>query len=167
MFKNEPEKFAGWKIDILASDISNEVLDKARAGLYTQFEVQRGLPIQLLLKYFKQDGDMWRVSQELRNMVRYKQHNLLEDFSSLGMFDVVFCRNVLIYFDSKTKEDVLSRVAKVLVRDGQLLLGAAETVVGLTNLFVPMADKRSLYVHAPEPAAKPRLATLSSATQVA
>jgi chemotaxis protein methyltransferase CheR len=148
MFKQKPGEFTGWKIDIVATDISNEVLEKAKAGLYTQFEVQRGLPIQLLLKYFKQDGDQWRIDQSLRDMVQFKKHNLLEDFAPLGMFDVIFCRNVLIYFDGKTKEDVLTRISRSLVRDGHLLLGAAETVVGFTNLFMPMPDKRSLYVHA-------------------
>lgn len=148
MLKAKSELFAGWKVDIIATDISNEVLEKAKSGLYSQFEVQRGLPIQLLLKYFKQDGDQWRIDPSLRDMVQFKKHNLLEDFTGLGMFDVIFCRNVLIYFDSKIKEDVLTRVSRVLVRDGHLLLGAAETVVGFTNLFMPMPDKRALYVHA-------------------
>jgi chemotaxis protein methyltransferase CheR len=147
MFRQAKDEFAGWKIEIVATDISKEVLEKAKSGLYTQFEVQRGLQIQLLLIYFKQDGDQWRIAQELRDMVQYRQHNLLDDFAALGMFDVIFCRNVLIYFDSKTKQDVLSRIARSLVKDGQLLLGAAETVVGFTNLFMPMPEKRGLYVH--------------------
>ncbi len=162
MFKQAQQEFSGWKIEIVATDISTEVLEKAKSGLYTQFEVQRGLPIQLLLKYFKQDGDQWRISQELRDMVHYKQHNLLDDFSSLGMFDVIFCRNVLIYFDSKTKQDVLTRIARSLVKDGHLLLGAAETVVGFTSLFQPMPDKRGLYVHALEKKPEPKLAALSA-----
>jgi chemotaxis protein methyltransferase CheR len=165
MFKNKPGEFAGWKIDIVATDISNEVLEKAKNGLYSQFEVQRGLPIQLLLKYFKQDGDQWRIDQSLRDMVQFKKHNLLEDFSPLGMFDVIFCRNVLIYFDSKTKEDVLTRVSRSLVRDGHLLLGAAETVVGFTNMFMPMPDRRGLYVHAASKT--PPLRASSAAVQVA
>lgn len=155
MLKSRPGEFDGWKIDIVATDISNEVLEKAKGGLYSQFEVQRGLPIQLLLKYFKQDGDQWRIDQSLRDMVQFKKHNLLEDFAGLGMFDVIFCRNVLIYFDGKTKEDVLTRISRVLVRDGHLLLGAAETVVGFTNLFMPMPDKRGLYVHASATKAPP------------
>ncbi len=158
MFKNKPGEFAGWKIDIVATDISNEVLEKAKNGLYSQFEVQRGLPIQLLLKYFKQDGDQWRIDQSLRDMVQFKKHNLLEDFAPLGMFDVIFCRNVLIYFDGKTKEDVLTRISRSLVRDGHLLLGAAETVVGFTNMFMPMPDRRGLYVHAAQKAAPRRTA---------
>ncbi|MBX3521373.1 MAG: protein-glutamate O-methyltransferase CheR [Xanthobacteraceae bacterium] len=156
MFKQVEQEFAGWKIEIVATDISADVLEKAKAGLYTQFEVQRGLPIQLLLKYFKQDGDQWRIAQELRDMVQYRQHNLLDDFAMLGMFDVIFCRNVLIYFDSKTKQDVLTRIARSLVRDGHLLLGAAETVVGFTNLFMPMPDKRGLYVHSVEKKPEPK-----------
>jgi chemotaxis protein methyltransferase CheR len=162
MLQQAGEEFAGWKIEIVATDISTEVLEKAKSGLYTQFEMQRGLPIQLLLKFFKQDGDQWRISQELRNMVQFRRHNLLDDFSSLGMFDVIFCRNVLIYFDSKTKQDVLSRVSRALVKDGHLLLGAAETVVGFTNLFMPMAEKRGLYVHAAEKKPEPKLAAMSA-----
>lgn len=162
MFKQAGDEFAGWKIEIVATDISSEVLEKAKSGLYTQFEVQRGLPIQLLLKYFKQDGDQWRISQELRDMVQYRKHNLLDDFSSLGMFDVIFCRNVLIYFDSKTKQDVLSRISRMLVKDGHLLLGAAETVVGFTNLFMPMPDKRGLYVHASVKKPEPKLAAMTA-----
>ncbi len=162
MCKQEGAAFAGWKISIVASDISTEVLEKAKSGLYTQFEVQRGLPIQLLLKYFKQDGDQWRISQELRDMVQYRQHNLLDSFAPLGMFDVIFCRNVLIYFDSKTKQDVLSRISRTLVKDGHLLLGAAETVVGFTNLFAPMPEKRGLYVHAAAKKPQPQLAAMSA-----
>ncbi len=162
MLKQAKEEFAGWKIEIVATDISTEVLEKAKSGLYTQFEVQRGLPIQQLLKYFKQDGDQWRISQELRDMVQYRQHNLLDDFASLGMFDVIFCRNVLIYFDSKTKQDVLTRISRSLVKDGHLLLGAAETVVGFTNLFMPMPDKRGLYMHTVAKKLEPKLAALSA-----
>jgi chemotaxis protein methyltransferase CheR len=162
MIKQAAGEFSGWKIEIVATDISTEVLEKAKSGLYSQFEVQRGLPIQLLLKYFKQDGDQWRISDELRDMVQYRRHNLLDDFSSLGMFDVIFCRNVLIYFDSNTKQDVLSRVSRSLVKDGHLLLGAAETVVGFTNLFMPMPEKRGLYVHAAQKKAEPRLAAMTA-----
>jgi len=152
---------AGWRIDILATDLSTEVLEKARAGIYSQFEVQRGLPIALLLKYFTKVGEAWQILPELRAMVQYRPLNLLQDFSRLGIFDVVFCRNVLIYFDQPTKVDVLDRIARITERDGYLVLGAAETVVGLTDSFKPVADRRSLC--APNPrarasAAPPRLA---------
>ncbi len=96
---------AGWHIEIIATDLSGEVLEKARAGLYTQFEVQRGLPIQLLIKYFAQTGELWQIAPDIRSMVKYRQLNLLHDFSQLGPFDVIFCRNVLIYFDQDTKTE--------------------------------------------------------------
>jgi len=139
------EKIAGWRIEILGTDLSTEVLEKAKAGVYSQFEVQRGLPIQMLVKHFVQTGDTWQISPEIRAMVQYRPLNLLADFSQLGKFDVVFCRNVLIYFDQETKIGVLNRIAKLLEPDGFLSLGAAETVVGLTDAFKPMADRRGLY----------------------
>lgn len=138
-------KIAGWRFDIVATDLSSEVLDKAKAGIYSQFEVQRGLPIQLLIKYFTQVGESWQLAPEIRAMVQFRQFNLLSDFSSLGGFDLVFCRNVLIYFDLQTKVGVLERVARTLERDGFLVLGAAETVVGLTDTFKPYGDHRGLY----------------------
>jgi chemotaxis protein methyltransferase CheR len=137
---------AGWRIEIVATDISNEVLEKARSGLYSQFEVQRGLPIQLLIKYFSQVGDNWQIAPEIRAMINYRPLNLLQDFSHLGNFDVVFCRNVLIYFDQETKIGILNRIAGVTSRDGYLILGAAETVVGLTDSFKPAPERRGLYV---------------------
>jgi chemotaxis protein methyltransferase CheR len=136
---------AGWRIDILATDLSLEVLEKARAGIYSQFEVQRGLPIQMLVKYFTQVGEMWQIAPEIRAMIQYRPFNLLHDFSQFGRFDVVFCRNVLIYFDQPTKIGVLERLAKVIESDGYLVMGAAETVIGLTKSFRPIADKRALY----------------------
>jgi chemotaxis protein methyltransferase CheR len=139
---------AGWRIDIVATDISVEVLEKAKAGIYSQFEVQRGLPIQYLVKYFSQIGETWQVVPELRAMVQYRPLNLLNDFNNLGTFDLVFCRNVLIYFDQETKTSVLERIARITERDGYLVLGAAETVVGLTDAFKPVADKRGLYAPA-------------------
>jgi len=145
LIKEMAAKVAGWRIDIIGTDISTEVLEKAKAGIYSQFEVQRGLPIQLLVKYFTQNGDTWQVSPEIRAMVQYKPLNLLPDFSHLGRFDIVFCRNVLIYFDQDTKVGVLDRIARQMEPDGFLVLGAAETVVGLTDSFKPLTDKRGLY----------------------
>jgi chemotaxis protein methyltransferase CheR len=135
----------GWRIDIVATDISAEVLEKAKSGIYSQFEVQRGLPVLMLIKYFAQVGETWQIAPELRGMVKFQPFNLLNDFSSLGMFDVVFCRNVLIYFDQATKIGVLERIADCMERDGYLVLGGAETVVGLTKRLQPLADKRGLY----------------------
>ena len=119
---------AGWRVDILATDISVEVLEKAKAGIYTQFEVQRGLPIQQLVKFFTQVGEAWQIAPEIRAMVQFRPLNLLNDFKPLGSFDLVFCRNVLIYFDQPTKIDVLNRLARQMPADGFLILGAAETV---------------------------------------
>jgi chemotaxis protein methyltransferase CheR len=136
---------AGWRTEIIATDLSNEVLEKSKAGLYSQFEVQRGLPIQLLIKYFKQVGELWQINADIRAMVQHRQLNLLQDFSHLGMFDIIFCRNVLIYFDQETKVSIFLRLAKRMETDGFLALGAAETVVGLTDAFKPHPDKRGLY----------------------
>ena len=136
---------AGWRVEILATDLSQEVLEKSKAGIYSQFEVQRGLPIQMLVKFFKQVGEVWQISAELRAMIQHRQLNLLHDFSSLGVFDVIFCRNVLIYFDQETKTNIFNRLAKAIESDGFLVLGAAETVVGLTEAFKPFADRRGLY----------------------
>ncbi|MPZ56207.1 MAG: chemotaxis protein CheR [Rhizobiales bacterium] len=137
---------AGWRFDILATDIARTVIEQAKTGVYSQFEVQRGLPITLLLKYFQQDGDNWQVVPEVRAMVKFRQLNLLRDFSVLGTFDVVFCRNVLIYFGHDTKIDVLHRIGRSMGSNGFLVLGAAETVVGLTDAFKPHADRRGLYL---------------------
>jgi chemotaxis protein methyltransferase CheR len=136
---------AGWRVEIIATDLSQEVLEKSKAGIYSQFEVQRGLPIQLLVKYFKQSGELWQVNADIRAMVQHRQLNLLHDFSQLGTFDVIFCRNVLIYFDQETKIKIFNRLAKATEADGFLVLGAAETVVGLTDVFKPFPERRGLY----------------------
>jgi chemotaxis protein methyltransferase CheR len=146
VLKERAAALSGWRIEIVATDLSQEVLEKSRAGIYSQFEVQRGLPIQLLVKYFTQIGELWQINSELRGMVQHKQLNLLKDFSHLGKFDVIFCRNVLIYFDQETKIGIFERMAKVIEPDGMLMLGAAESVVGITDAFRPCPDKRGLYL---------------------
>ena len=146
IIKDMGAKLAGFRIDILATDISDAVLARAKAGIYSQFEVQRGLPIQQLVKYFTQVGETWEIAPEIRAMLKFRPINLLKDFYALGTFDLVFCRNVLIYFDQETKISVLNRLARQMPPDGFLALGAAETVVGLTDAFKPMADRRGLYV---------------------
>ncbi len=143
--KEMSAQLAGWRVEIIATDLSQEVLEKSKAGIYSQFEVQRGLPIQLLVKNFKQNGEFWQIGADIRAMVQHRQLNLLHDFSQLGAFDVIFCRNVLIYFDQETKSNIFRRLAKALEPDGFLVLGAAETVVGLTEDFKPFADRRGLY----------------------
>jgi len=138
-------KFPGWRFEIIATDIATHVLDKAKEGFYNQFEVQRGLPVQLMVKYFKKQDERWAISDELKSMVRFQQLNLLQPFSSLGQFDIIFCRNVLIYFDEATKADIMSRLAKQMPEDGHLLLGAAETVMGYSKDFEASKSRRGLY----------------------
>ena len=136
---------AGWRVEILATDLSQEVLEKSKAGICSQFEVQRGLPIQMLVKYFTQIGELWQLNPDIRAMVQHRQLNLLQDFSHLGKFDVIFCRNVLIYFDQGTKTAIFERLARMIEPDGVLTLGAAESVVGISEAFKPYLDRRGLY----------------------
>jgi len=156
-------QLAGWQVDILATDLSGDILDKAKVGIYSQFEAQRGLPIQMLVKYFRQVGDRWQIASDIREMVRFRPINLLHDFTSLGPFDVVFCRNVLIYFDAPTKSATLARLGRAVASDGYLLLGAAETVVGLTDQFKPVPDRRGLYAPNPYAFRGPRATVLKFA----
>lgn len=132
------------KFEIVATDLSNSVLDKAKEGKYSQFEVQRGLSTPLLLKYFQQIGDRWQVKAEYRSQINFKQFNLLNPLMGMGRFDIVFCRNVLIYFDAKTKGDILRKIRGVMADDGYLLLGASETVVGISSDFAPDSQHKLL-----------------------
>lgn len=143
--REEAAKLAGWRTEIIGTDLSKEVLEKARVGLYSQFEVQRGMPIQLLMKYFTQVNETWQISPQIRAMVKLRPLNLLENLSGIGSFDIVFCRNVLIYFDNPTKKSVLEKIARLMPPDGKLFLGGAETVIGVTNVFRPVPGQRGLY----------------------
>jgi chemotaxis protein methyltransferase CheR len=138
-------RLAGMQVEIIGTDISTEVLEKAKAGLYSQFEVQRGLPIQLLVKYFTQVGDQWQIAPQIRSMVSFRPLNLIKEFGHLGTFDIIYCRNVLIYFDGPMKADVLKRLASSMAADGALLLGAAETVISLTTALSPDPQYRGLF----------------------
>ena len=163
MLLKETAALSGWRTEIIATDLSQAVLEKSKAGLFSQFEVQRGLPIQMLVKYFKQEGEFWQVNADIRAMVQHKQLNLLQDFSHLGTFDVIFCRNVLIYFDQPTKAAIFERMSRMIEPDGVLMLGAAESVVGITDTFKPYPDRRGMYClnaarAAPRMAAAPALA---------
>jgi len=153
--------FAGWRTEIVATDLALGVLEKSRAGIFSQFEVQRGLPIQMLVKYFTQNGELWQLNAEIRGMVQHRQLNLLQDFSHLGMFDIIFCRNVLIYFDHPTKVNIFERIARMLEPDGVLALGAAESVVGITNAFRPYPERRGLYRTNLAPAVRPGVSSLA------
>lgn len=167
VLKEMNAQLPGWSYKILGTDLSNEVLEKAKAGSYSQFEVQRGLPINLLVKYFKQTGETWMIDPAIRAMVEYKNFNLLGSFASLGTFDIVYMRNVLIYFDRETKKSILERAAKLLAPDGFLVLGAAETVIGITEEFRPLKSHRGLYQLAAEVAKAPTagLAAKAGATR--
>jgi chemotaxis protein methyltransferase CheR len=158
---------SGWRIEIVATDLSQEVLEKSRAGIYSQFEVQRGLPIQFLVKYFRQAGELWQLNADIRAMVQHRQLNLLQDFSNLGAFDAIFCRNVLIYFDQETKAAIFERLARCMEPDGMLLLGAAESVVGITDVFRPYPDRRGLYQLNPARTARPAGAPMFAGLKVA
>jgi chemotaxis protein methyltransferase CheR len=134
------------KVEIIGTDLCRAALARAQSGRFNQFEIQRGLPRHICAKYFTHDGNDWVVSREIRNMVRFQRLNLMEDFRSLGRFDIVFCRNVLIYFDFATKRDVLARTAAVMADDGALILGASETVIGISEQFTMVDGARGLYV---------------------
>jgi chemotaxis protein methyltransferase CheR len=151
-------QLAGWRIEIVGTDLSTEILDRAKEGIYSQFEAQRGLPISLLVKYFTQAGDRWQINQKIRSMVQYREFNLLNDPRSLGRFDVVFIRNVLIYFDQATKGKILNGIAGLMPDDGFLFLGGAETVLGITDRFQLLAGQRGVYGLTGAAAAKPATA---------
>ncbi len=134
-----PGLLQGLDDSITATDIDTQVLKKAEQGIYTQFEVQRGLPITILLKYFDQrDNNNWQAKQELRRKVKFESFNLLSSYSGMGKFDVIMCRNVLIYFDEKTKRDVLERLCECMHSHSLLFLGSAETVMGITDKLKPL-----------------------------
>ena len=161
ILKDKEAQFKGWRFEIIATDLSEDILAQARKASYSQFEVQRGLPIQYLMKHFTQVGEAWQLKDDIKNMVKFSTFNLLDDMARMGQFDIIFCRNVLIYFDEKTKGSILGKMEKQLDKDGFLLLGGAETVLGITDKFVPMPEKRGLYIK------NPALAAPSGATSSA
>lgn len=142
--KEEDAKLQGWRIEIVATDLCSKVLAKAREGIYSQFEVQRGLPIQMLMKYFQQHESSWQIKPELRNMVNFQEKNLLESYAAMGEFDVILCRNVLIYFDDATKATVLRNLAKQMKPSGFLYLGSTESVFGVNEITI-VEGQRALY----------------------
>jgi chemotaxis protein methyltransferase CheR len=135
MMLEDLQLFESWDIEILATDLSEEAIGRGQSGRYSQAEVQRGLSPQMLGKYLQQDNHGWRIDQRLRRRVQFRRLNLLHSFSHLGMFDVIFCRNVLMYFDFFTKEDVARRLCERLAGDGYLVLGAAESLEGLHSSY--------------------------------
>ena len=148
IFAEEPAKWAGWQIDILGTDVSQAALDRARTGTYTQFEVQRGLGIAQMIKWFEESPEGWRAAEALRRPVRFAAHNLLEMPPHPGQFDLILCRNVLLYLAMETKTKAFDRIADALAPDGKLMLGAGETVIGQTRRLETDKDNRGLYRHA-------------------
>lgn len=150
-------ELAGVEVEILATDISSGMLAKAQAGLYSQHEVQRGLPIELLLRHFAKVDRDWQISERVRRMVQFRPLNLTKAFGRLGAFDVILCRNVLIYFDPATKTDVMNRLADALQPEGAVIFGSAETPTGLTQALLPDPDHPAIYVRGPS-SGRPALA---------
>ena len=145
ILKEEEARLAGWKVEILATDLCTAALERARNGKYTQFEVQRGLPVQYLMKYFEQQDSFWEISPVIRQMVDYREFNLLDSVRTIGPCDIIFCRNVLIYFDQETKGRILDQMAGLLPEDGYLYLGGAETVLGVTQSFKTVSGLHGAY----------------------
>ncbi len=133
------------RVEIIGTDIARDQLARAKDGLYSQFEVQRGLPVQMLMRYFRKEDSNWRINDQIKAMAQFREFNLLSDLRSLGRFDIVFCRNVLIYFDQPTKARVLGAIAGIMPADGILYLGGAETVLGITPRFAPLPAERGVY----------------------
>jgi len=146
LLKEHFPTLAGWKVSIIATDLSTAMLGRARAGRYSQLEVNRGLPAPLLVKYFTKVETDWVIRDDIRHAVEYREMNLAESWPLLPAMDVVFLRNALIYFDVATKKDILQRMRRTLRPNGMLFLGGAETTLGLSDDFERMAvDKASAY----------------------
>lgn len=141
----EAERWAGWSIEIIGTDISRPAIARAREGLYSQFEVQRGLPIRRLMSWFDAEGDRWRVRAELRERLEFHVGSLLDPLLVGGKFDIILCRNVLLYFSSEVRALAFDRLADRLAHDGILMLGAGETVIGQTDAFISDPGCRGLY----------------------
>ena len=154
---DEARKLQGWNVEIISSDLSHRVIDAARQGTYSQFEVQRGLPISYLLRYFDRQGENWQLAEHVKARVSFRQLNLIHDFARLGPFDVVMCRNVLMYFDAATRRSVMDRMVPMVAPGGYLVLGATEAIAGAGPSIRPMPFQGSIGVKAGESLARPAL----------
>ncbi|MGE5722887.1 MAG: CheR family methyltransferase [Sphingomonadales bacterium] len=149
-FAEDRARWQDWKIDILGTDVSRSAIEKAREGLYSQFEVQRGLSVLQMMRWFKEEpGTQWRISSAIRDSVRFQVHSLCEAAPHPGRFDAILCRNVLLYFAADTRRAGFAKLAASAAPDGCLMLGAAETVIGHTDEFIPDVEHRGLYMRAP------------------
>lgn len=145
LFADAPQAWAGWTIDILGTDVSESAIHRARDGVYSQFEVQRGLAITQTVKWFEEVGGNWRVDDVLRRPIRFQVHNLLETPPAPGGFDIILCRNVLLYLNAERRRQAFDRLADAMPDDGWLMLGAGETVIGQTSRLESDPDARGLY----------------------
>ncbi|MEO1647909.1 MAG: protein-glutamate O-methyltransferase CheR [Pseudomonadota bacterium] len=145
LFADNPERWHGWTIDILGTDVSERAITAARSGLYSQFEVQRGLGVIEMLRHFDETRAGWQIKPGTRKITRFERHNVLNEPPARNRFDLVLCRNVLLYFDKINRERAFARLASAMAVDGYLMLGAGETVVGQTTDFSPCAERVSLY----------------------
>ncbi|MCB2015383.1 MAG: protein-glutamate O-methyltransferase CheR [Sphingobium sp.] len=147
LFRNLVDEKSGFRLQIVATDVSRSAIGRARSGLYPQMDVQRGLPINDLLRWFEPAGDDWQVHQSLRDMIEFRVDNLLDSRAMNGDYDMVFCRNVLLYFSPERKAQIFSRLARQCRVGGYLLLGAGETVIGQTHDFTASRTFRGVYEH--------------------
>ena len=145
LLKNR-DLLGGCDFEIIATDISDNILQKAEAGLYNQFEIQRGVPLKMLPTYFDEVENGWQIKQNVKDKVRFRNFNLLSPMETMGTFDIIFCRNILIYLDKDTKKTVLDNLARRLSAHGYLFLGSSETIIGLTNELRVMEEARSLFI---------------------
>ncbi len=148
MLRDAGPSWAGWSFDILATDLSHHALDRARQGKFSRFEIQRGLPVRTMLRWFREEGEHWVIDPALRRDVRFATHNLSK--AAPGRFDLILCRNVLMYFALPLRARVFDRLADALDPGGTLMLGAGETVIGQTERFASHPDMRGLYCAAHE-----------------
>ncbi len=144
-FEENPEKWRGWKIEIVATDVSDGALSRAREGRYSQFEIQRGMPVLLMLNYFDQCGENWTVKDKLREKINFQKHNMLSPSRHLGQFDIILCRNMLMYLCEERRKIVLDAVSNCLALDGMLMLGSAETVIGQSDRLRSSKEFRGFF----------------------
>lgn len=145
LFADNPERWHGWTIDLLGTDISERAIAVARSGLYSQFEIQRGLGVIEMLRHFDETSGGWQMKDKARKIVRFQHHNVLSEPPARARFDLILCRNVLLYFEQPNREKAFARLASAMTKSGYLMLGAGETVVGQTSAFVPCPGRVSLY----------------------
>lgn len=148
-FAHDTERWGDWRVRITATDVSAGVVERARSGIYSQFEIQRGLPVGMMMRWFDQSGESWVAKPELRRRVAFAAHNLLGANPPQAPFDIVLCRNVMLYFSADVRRSAFDRLASAMREDGMLMLGASETVIGQTDRFRANSDYPGLYFRAP------------------